>query len=150
MMHLINNKQLIEAAHLAAKYLPPASAQLMVELANSLDVQSEQVKQLAAENAALLTPEKWLMHSEAGDAAAAVAEGNGASEEEVLMAGMKAIISCMETPATDAFLSRLRNEERAEGVEMLLASLPAHYTARFDIEKFAEVLREGKAGEVQS
>lgn len=47
----------------------------------------------------------------------------------------------VETPATDAYLA----EVRAQGVEMLLASLPAHYTARADIESFAAQLRQGVA-----
>lgn len=46
-----------------------------------------------------------------------------------------------ETPATDAFLA----EVRAQGVEMLLSSLPPHYTARADIERFAAQLRKGAA-----
>lgn len=45
------------------------------------------------------------------------------------------------TPATDAFLA----EVRAQGVEMLLDSLPPHYTARAGIEKFAAQLRKGAA-----
>ena len=46
-----------------------------------------------------------------------------------------------ETQATDAFLA----EARAQGVEMLLSSLPPHYTARADIERFAAQLRKGAA-----
>ncbi|MDW2646295.1 hypothetical protein RYZ59_22350 [Citrobacter sp. HN-141] len=48
-------------------------------------------------------------------------------------------IEAIKTPATDAFLA----EVRAQGVEMLLASLPPHYTDRYDIEKFAAQLRKG-------
>ncbi|EBZ6087938.1 hypothetical protein D7Y91_07150 [Salmonella enterica subsp. enterica serovar Kumasi] len=44
-----------------------------------------------------------------------------------------------ETPATDAFLA----EVRAQGVEMLLDSLPPHYTARADIAEFAAKVRKG-------
>ena len=44
-----------------------------------------------------------------------------------------------ETPATDAYLA----EVRAQGVELLLSSLPPHYTARADIEAFASQLRQG-------
>lgn len=43
------------------------------------------------------------------------------------------------TPATDAFLA----EVRAQGVEMLLSSLPPYYTARADIERLAAKLRKG-------
>ncbi|ROU10784.1 hypothetical protein EB837_20555 [Kluyvera ascorbata] len=50
-----------------------------------------------------------------------------------------ALKAAMETPATDAYLA----EVRAQGVEMLLSSLPPHYTARADIEAFAAQLRQG-------
>ncbi|EOT4024329.1 TPA: hypothetical protein ACGK2H_002233 [Escherichia coli] len=46
-----------------------------------------------------------------------------------------------KAPATDAILA----EVRAQGVEMLLASLPPHYTARADIAEFAAQLRKGAA-----
>lgn len=49
-----------------------------------------------------------------------------------------------ETPATDAFLA----EMRAQGVEMLLASLPAYYTARADIAEFAEFAEFAKEAPV--
>lgn len=82
------------------------------------------------------------------------------------------VIPCAEElsfPATDAFLSRLRNEARAEGVEVFVAETSAglrtaggacgviqepyhefadHLEDRG--ERFARHLREGKAGEVQS
>ena len=48
------------------------------------------------------------------------------------------LVDAVQTPATDAFLA----EVRAQGVEMLLSSLPPHYTARSDIEKFAAQLRQ--------
>ncbi|MES3605650.1 hypothetical protein QDQ73_23410 [Citrobacter freundii] len=47
----------------------------------------------------------------------------------------------VKTPATDAFLA----EVRAQGVEMLLDSLPPHYTARADIAEFAAKVRKGAA-----
>ena len=47
----------------------------------------------------------------------------------------------VKTPATDAFLT----EVRAQGVEMLLDSLPPHYTARADIAEFAAKVRKGAA-----
>ena len=49
--------------------------------------------------------------------------------------------AAMETPATDAFLA----EVRVQGVEMLLDSLPPHYTARADIAEFAAKVRKGAA-----
>lgn len=56
----MTREQLIEAARIAAKYLPVASAQLMNELANRLDITSvalceamAQRKELAEQNATL-------------------------------------------------------------------------------------------------
>jgi len=48
-----------------------------------------------------------------------------------------------EPAVDDAYL----NSVRAEGVKMLLASLPPNYTARTDIEQFAAQLRAKKFGE---
>jgi hypothetical protein len=57
----LTKEQLIAAAHAAAKYLPAASADIMKELANRLDVTSvalseslEQRKALLAENSVQL------------------------------------------------------------------------------------------------
>lgn len=50
-------------------------------------------------------------------------------------------LAVLQIPAYDAFLA----EVRAQGVEMLLDSLPPHYTARADIEKFAAQLRKDKS-----
>lgn len=47
----------------------------------------------------------------------------------------------IETPVTDAAIANIH----AQGVEMLLASLPPHYSARVDIESFAAQLRQGGA-----
>lgn len=71
------------------------------------------------------------------------------------------------TPATDAFLSRMRNEARAEGVEMFAkenqiwarhyekhgvrdGSVERRRLAAYSALDFARQLREGKAGEVCS
>ena len=71
-------------------------------------------------------------------------------------------LAVMQIPAYDAFLSRLRNEHRAEGVEMFSAELAdrAKSTSPSSGEilkaagrgglAFARQLREGKAGEVCS
>lgn len=62
----------------------------------------------------------------------------------------------IETPATDAFLSRLRNETRAEGVEMALKAMGLFTSDEcgdsvyIAVKNLAAALREGKAGEVQS
>lgn len=97
------------------------------------------VEQVVAENAAMKNPDNWLSLSDYGYEASEVADSNGASEDEALRAGMTAIINRITTPATDAHLA----EVRAQGVEMLLASLPPYYTARADIEEFAAQLRQG-------
>ncbi|EAV5172863.1 TPA: hypothetical protein OP702_001593 [Salmonella enterica] len=56
-------------------------------------------------------------------------------------AGEDTVYVMKKTPATDAFLA----EVRAQGVEMLLDSLPPHYTARADIAEFAAKVRKGAA-----
>ncbi|HBN5384592.1 TPA: hypothetical protein MDG15_000083 [Citrobacter freundii] len=56
-------------------------------------------------------------------------------------AGEDTVYVMKKTPKTDAFLA----EMRAQGVEMLLASLPPHYTAKADIAEFAAQLRKGAA-----
>jgi hypothetical protein len=86
----------------------------MVSPGYALDKQTELTEQLAMENTILLTPENWLKHSEEGAAASAIAEGNGASEDEALLAGMKSIIACMQSLATSAAIAALREEARAD------------------------------------
>lgn len=51
----------------------------------------------------------------------------------------KAFNAAKETPATDTAIANIQ----AQGVEMLLASLPPYYTAKADIESFAAQLRQG-------
>lgn len=85
-------------------------AKMVSRLATALDKQTELTEQLAMENTILLTPENWLKHSEEGAAASAIAEGNGASEDEALLAGMKSIIACMQSLATSAAIAALREE----------------------------------------
>ena len=98
-------------------------AQLISDLATQLEVQLVRVNALSAENAGLnvFIEEECFVYS--------------SDTPEPIDAN-----DCKpETPATDAFLA----EVRAQGVEMLLDSLPPHYTARADIEKFAAQLRKG-------
>ncbi|HDS4653246.1 TPA: hypothetical protein QH022_002639 [Citrobacter freundii] len=66
---------------------------------------------LAAENSALKNPDNWLSQSDYGYEASEVATQNGATEDESLRAGMLAIISRIETPATDAHLAEVRASE---------------------------------------
>lgn len=145
-------KQLVHAAHQAARYLPKASAQLMRDLAERLDTtqaalcESLKIRDaLAAENAGLKKPENWLQHSDAGYAAAAIADGNGASEDDVLVAGMRAIIATIQTPDTDEFLAELRAQARREGVNFAAARLAAAFNHGFIDKPTAEVYDVVKA-----
>ena len=61
------------------------------------------------------------------------------TKEEFAGLALEVLASHMEIPATNSFMAELK----AQGVEMLLASLPPHYTARADIESFAAQLRQG-------
>ena len=104
-------KQLVHAAHQAARYLPKASAQLMRDLAERLDstqsalCESLKIRDaLAAENLALKEALK-----------------NGVVEKHKqtshgITIGVKNVIVQreIETPATDTWV----NEQRALGVEM--------------------------------
>lgn len=89
---------------------------------------------LVAENADL----KSLIEQHAGSIAVCP---NCSHEEPSETDDIVALYRSLKTPATDAFLA----EARAQGVEMLLASLPAYYTARADIAEFAAQLRKGAA-----
>lgn len=107
-------KQLVHAAHQAARYLPKASAQLMRDLAERLDTtqsalcESLKIRDaLAAENLALKDAMK-----------------NGVVEKHQqtsygITIGVKNVIVQREidTPATDAWV----NEQRAMGVEMFVS-----------------------------
>lgn len=64
-------------------------------------------------------------------------------ELEVSQSKCRALATENPFKETDAFLA----EVRAQGVEMLLASLPAYYTARADIAEFAAKLRKGGTSE---
>lgn len=99
------------------------------------------VEQVVAENVALKNPDNWLSLSDYGYEASEVADGNGASEDEALRAGMTAIINRITTPATDAQLAELR----AQGVEMAIEHIeqticPNHETI---LREFAAQLRQG-------
>lgn len=138
----MTRETLVSLARKAAVYLPTASAQLMNELATRLDVTSvalceamEQRRNIAAENLALRTPENWLKHSETGNAAVAIADGNGETEEASLLAGMKAIIACIESPATEAVLNEVRAAAIPQG--FMLVPEQMHIDAK-DIESICD------------
>lgn len=67
-------------------------------------------------------------------------DGDRRSIAEYLYDAQEAMLKDIEIPTTESFSNSLR----LEGVEMLLAWLPPYYTARSDIGKFANKLREGK------
>lgn len=151
----MTRETLVSLARKAAVYLPTASAQLMNELATRLDVTSvalcesmEQRRNLTAENLALRTPENWLKHSDTGNAAVAIADGNGETEEASLLAGMKAIIACIESPETEAVMA----EVRASGVDAAIEHLHKKFEGTGSIglpvmalEWLAHQLRQGAA-----
>jgi chromosome segregation ATPase len=103
---------------------------MAVQLANA----ESKCRELAAENAEL----KYLIEQHANSVAVCP---NCSHEEPSETDDIVALYRSLKTPATDAFLA----EVRAQGVEMLLASLPPHYTAKADIAEFAAQLRKGAA-----
>lgn len=147
-MTINGNKHLVSVGHEFAATLTADTpiieiAKLVTRLATALDVQTALVAQLTeqrdavvAESAALLTPENWLMHSEAGNTAVAITDGNGASEEAALLAGMKAIIACIETPATSSAIAALR----AEGVEMAMEGAKLEIASEFQRQTFEQCI----------
>ncbi|EKU4730588.1 HNH endonuclease [Citrobacter sp. Cf084] len=80
---------------------------MAVQLANA----ESKCRGLAVENAGLKNPDNWLSQSDYGYEASEVATQNGATEDESLRAGMIAIINRIGTPATDAFLAEVTQEE---------------------------------------
>lgn len=115
-------------------------------------------QQLAAENVALKNPDNWLSQSDYGYEASEVAAGYAASEDEVLRAGMIAIINRIATPATD----RIVAEAEARGVEkfaaeqrgvaerlkkrggdVVMSSIKFCLESAEEAEVFAQQLREG-------
>ena len=119
----MTKEQLLDAARRAAKYLPAASAELMNELANRLDVTSvalseslEQRNKLAAENMMLKTPETWIGESNYGHEAYTQALSEGATYDEAMQAGVQGIIDAVKTPATNAWIKSLRAEIKAETI----------------------------------
>ncbi|ENI8088792.1 hypothetical protein AB5Q65_003445 [Salmonella enterica] len=106
---------------------------MAVQLANA-ESKCRELAGLVAENADL----KSLIEQHAGSIAVCP---NCSHEEPSETDDIVALYRSLKTPATDAFLA----EARAQGVEMLLASLPAYYTARADIAEFAAQLRKGAA-----
>lgn len=92
-----------------------ASEQQLLELSVKLASVESKCAEIAAENTGLKNPDNWLALSDYGYEASEVADGNGASENEALRAGITAIINRITTPETDARLA----EVRAEVIEWL-------------------------------
>lgn len=134
-------KQLVHAAHQAARYLPKASAQLMRDLAERLDTtqaalcESLKIRDaLATENLALKDTLKN-----------GVVEKHHQTSHGITI-GVKNVIVQHEidTPATDAWV----NEQRAMGVELFAAHLRTNDNERspakllaLGAEEFAAQLR---------
>lgn len=135
-------KQLVHAAHQAARYLPKASAQLTRDLAERLDTtqaalcESLKIRDaLAAENLALKDAMK-----------------NGVVEKHQqtshgITIGVKNVIVQHEidTPATDTWVDGQRTIGRAEGVNFAAARLAAAFNHGFIDKPTAEVYDVVKA-----
>lgn len=131
-------KQLVHAAHQAARYLPKASAQLMRDLAERLDTtqaalcESLKIRDaLAAENAAL--KEYATSHAQA------IEHWNGWADAE------DKIPPLPETPNTDAWVNEQRTAGRVEGVNFAAARLAAAFNHGFIDKPTSEVYDVVKA-----
>ncbi|MEX5411241.1 hypothetical protein EGT71_01615 [Atlantibacter subterranea] len=136
-------KQLVHAAHQAARYLPKASAQLMRDLAERLDTtqaalcESLKIRDaLAAENAALKHAISVTMEHvsvmDTGQAGVAAMIINDALHNS-------------EAPATDAWVNEQRAVGRVEGVNFAAARLAAAFNNGFIDKPTAEVYDVVKA-----
>ncbi len=121
----LTNIQLIHAAHHAARYLPKASAELVRELATRLDValvaQRETAKlrdELAAENAGLNEKMNKLATWPGIEFYSSAWEFNRGDGDTALE-----FMCDVQTPATDAFLAKVR----VQGVKV---TLPTGYSVR--------------------
>lgn len=108
----------------------------------------QQLAAVFAENAGLkkFGETLFLMHKGLNGSGTGIQGEHEAACQQVALDAVMDAFGEIETPATDAFLA----EVRAQGVEMLLASLPPYYTARADIEEFAAQLRQGADHESNS
>lgn len=134
----MTKEQLLVAARTAAKYLPAASADIMNELANRLDITSvalsealEHRNKLAAENMMLKTPETWIAESDYGYEARELALNEGATEQEALLAGVQGIIDAIKTPATKKWINDFLNQARQEGAIFSANRILAAWDAGF-------------------
>ena len=108
-------------------------------------------QQLAAENVALKNPDNWLSQSDYGYEASEVAAGYGASEDEVLRAGMIAIINRIATPEAEARgVEKFAAEQRGvaerlkkRGGDVVMSSIKFCLESAEEAEVFAQQLREG-------
>lgn len=107
-----------------------AETDMAVQLANA-ESKCRELATVVAENAALKNPDNWLSQSDYGYEASEVATQNGATEDESLRAGMLAIISRIETPATDAFLAEVRTQAHKEGAHFVANRMLAAWDAGF-------------------
>ncbi|GJL33557.1 hypothetical protein TUM17576_03770 [Enterobacter hormaechei] len=102
----MTKEQLLVAARTAAKYLPAASADIMTELANRLDVTSVALSEALAQKGKLAADNSALK--------SVLSEILKPGEATLSREHRTTAVAAIETPATDAARASLR----AEGVEM--------------------------------
>ena len=98
----MTKEQLLDAARRAAKYLPAASAELMIELANRLDVTSVALSESLEQRSILATENAGLKSA----LTAMLQPGEAIISRELRQASMNAL----KNPATDAVIVSLRQE----------------------------------------
>lgn len=120
----LNAKELIADARITAPTLPPAAAKLMSDMADRLDVlfvalceSREQVKQLAAENAALKNALEWLYE-------AVSMPDSGPVPDKYYSAVTNAAAVMYEVTATESFLASLRAEGAANAIPVGYVLMP--------------------------
>ncbi|MEH4624812.1 hypothetical protein PO369_14635 [Phytobacter diazotrophicus] len=146
----LTKEQLIAAAHAAAKYLPAASADIMKELANRLDVTSVALSEALAQKGKLAADNSALK--------SVLSEILKPGEATLSREHRESAVAAIDIPATSAAINSLR----AEGVEIFAkkCSEKSKQAISSDTrdnwwlcgehaDDFAHQLRESK-GEVQS
>ncbi|HDW2025882.1 TPA: hypothetical protein ACOEAT_003194 [Enterobacter ludwigii] len=111
----MTNKEVIEAARIAAKFLPVSSSQLMYELSYRLEVSSialseslEQRKELAKENSAL----KFGVQS--------IHDTFTSSDDEDVFEAIK-LVHTLQTTATDVVARELAADSIDEAVQIVIS-----------------------------
>lgn len=108
----LTKEQLIAAAHAAAKYLPAASADIMTELANRLDVTSVALSEALEQRKALAVENNFLLGMAARELSTSWLHNRA-------MLGMQAALLCLsqgDTKAARDWLEGTTDEAVAENV----------------------------------